>query len=86
MSLAKYIKEYNKGNETYKRMGWTHLIKPDLDVKTLTREDKQMLLDNIDRDLQPECLTHDGERPRAQVITRWAMLLKAQEELQAQTV
>lgn len=86
MSLTKYINEYNKGNATYKRFGWDHLVKPDLDSKALTREDKTMLLESIDRDLQPECLTCDGERPRAQVITRRAMLLKAQAELQAQNV
>ena len=85
MSLTRYINEYNKGNETCKRMGWDHLVKPDLNSKTLTREDKTMLLERIEGDLEPERLTCDGERPRAQVITRRNMLLKAQQELQALT-
>jgi len=53
------------------------------DVKKLTPEDKQHLLDKIEGDLSPENLCCDGELRGAKLQTKARMLNGAKAELEA---
>jgi len=73
MSLQKYVADKNRFHAMFNA--------PAVDLSYAS--DRQKVADWLDSDLSPECLTCDGERPRAQVAARYKMLTKAARELVA---
>jgi hypothetical protein len=73
MSLQKYVADKNRFHAMFNT--------PAVDLNY--GPDRQKVAYWLDSDLSPENLTCDGERPRAQVASRYKMLTKAAKELKA---
>ena len=73
MSISKYVEQKNRWNAIFGH--------PEYDLKNPA--DRQRIADMIDSDLSPENLTCDGELSAGQVRVRYAILMKAAQDLKA---
>ncbi len=83
MSLAKFVAQQNKRQAQFAAMGWNHLVKPDINIKALTPENKAFLAEELAGALTPECLTCDGEIRGAKLAAKTKLLYAAKADLEA---